>query len=404
MSVSVADLLQSYFPGFDVCTSRINDKTYLTVEGFVSYVLVEKGRLIIIEEMELLDEYDNVYRDTKMGKHHDSLYAMHAIINIIILIRDIYGVSLITSQSEYLDIYFEHEFNKYVKEDLVIIPELISMESEKFPYLNIDYRFYNTNRRIGYNVPYYPIRDVIEHYNNFSIMGLVIPFDPAIQNVRVLIHGAKKVPTDIYRGVLMEIMVRGNLDDITCMQVIDNYFGTVTREMLINIPLFKNFSPYIVDKYNLVELGYYEEISKMSGISLFFIMNNEEALKPYAINILRDTYCHLDYVARNKRIVRKNNLWGDILMNNRNMTRSFLIKHIKKHPNALIKHMRILENGDEYLFVRYRRRIDWNEFCRVFKGTRLDISCILSIKDRYLDYSKKELIQKIQDEFLKQTI
>lgn len=401
MSIGIARLLQSYFPGFEVWTSRINDKTYLTVEGFVSYILTEKGRLMVIEDMKLLDEYNSIYRDSEMGKHHDSLYAMHAIVNIIISARDMYGVSLIASQNEYLDIYIKHTFNKYVKQGSVCIPELISIESEKFPYLTMDYRFYNSNRRIGHNVAYYPIMDVIKHYNSFSIMGLVIPFDPILQNVRVLVRVAKNIPKEIYKGVLMEIMMRGNLNDISCMQIIDNYFETVTREMVSTIPLFKYFSAYVVDKYNIAKHGYFEEISKMCNISIFFIKNNEDALKPFAINILKDQYCHLEYVTMNKRIVRKNNLWGHILMNNKNMTRCFLIKHIRKHPNALIKHIHILEQGDERLFIRYRRKIDWDVFCRAFKGTSLDISCILNIRDKYLDYSKKQLIESIQNEFLK---
>ena len=99
MSDTLAYLLQSYFPGFEVWTSRINDKTYLTVDGFVAYVLKEVGGLIAIEDMTLLDEYVSMYRDEELGKRHDSLYAMHAIVNIIISARKLYNARLITSEN-----------------------------------------------------------------------------------------------------------------------------------------------------------------------------------------------------------------------------------------------------------------------------------------------------------------
>ena len=383
MSDTLAYLLQSYFPGFEVWTSRINDKTYLTVDGFVAYVLKEVGSLIVIEDMTLLDEYVSMYRDEELGKRHDSLYAMHAIVNIIISARKLYNARLITSENQYFDIYMKHAYKSYVKDGSVYIADLISIESNKFPHLTIDDKFYKTNQnRIGYNVAYYPPMEVLDHYRNFSIMGLVIPFDPVLQNARVLIRGVKNVPIDIYRGVLIELMSNGNLNDTTCMDIIDNYLKTVSRDMVRTIPLFKYFNSYVVDKYRLVELGYFEEISNMSGLTMRFINNNERPLKPYITNILRDVYCPLEYITKNKWIVRKNKLWEEILINNKNMTREFLIKNIRKCPNALVKRIKILEPQDERLFKKYAKKIDWFELYENFSATPLEFSLMEYIESK----------------------
>lgn len=384
MPKTLAMLLKSYFPGFDVSTSGINDTTYLTVEGFVSYTLREVTDLMIIEDMTLFEESNSIYRNRSVGKFSDGLYAMHAIINIIISFRDMYGVKQITSDNKYFDIYFKRAYKSYIKNGPVSIADLISIESDKFAYLSIDDRFYkNNDNRIRLNVPYYPVKDILEHHNAFSIMGLVIPFEPTIQNARVLIRAGKILPINIYRRILMELMIYGNLNDSTCVTIIDSYFRVVNRDMITYIPLFKYFNIFIIDKYKLAEHGYYEEISKMSGISINFINEHYDDLKPYALNILKDIYCPLEYIDKNKRLVSKNNLWTEILLYNKNITRAFLIKNIRKHPNALIKHIDILEPGDERFFKRYRRKINWVEFYRVSRiNHNLDVLSILDIKDK----------------------
>ena len=148
--------------------------------------------------------------------------------------------------------------------------------------------------------------------------------------------------------------------------------------------MFKNFDSYLIDKYNLVEKGWFEEIASMGGIPLHFLNKYKEELKPYAIEIVKDEYCQLEYIISNKRLVGKNNLWAHILVNNKNMTRDFLLRFIKKYPNALIYRLEILESGDEELFKKYKRHINWNEFVKNFSGTRLCIALILRACKKYI--------------------
>lgn len=401
MSDRLANLLRLYFPGFDVWASRINDKSYLVVDGFVNYVLKESGKIIEIVDMTIHDNDSQLsYRDKKLGIEYDSIYAMHAIVNIIIIAKDLYRVDVIKSNNVYFDKYLSHIYEGYIGDSVLYISDLISSESEKFPYLTMNTQIYRTNEtKIGYNVSYYPPMEILQHHRNFSIVGMVIPFDPFLQNARVLIRGVKYVPTSIYDGVLLQLLKNWNISDFTCMNIIDKYFDTIDNDMVSNIPLFKYFNPHIVDKYGLIKLGMFEQISKMSSISMKFLNEYSDEMKPYRHNIIRDIYCPLEYILKNKFFISKNGLWDRVLTDNRNITRAFLIKHIRKSPNALIYRIDILEDGDEILFKRYKRKLNWELFYSRFCGTRLDINKILLYADKYMDDFKILKILQIQKKF-----
>lgn len=374
MYKDIEDLVKLYFPGFTIQVSRINDKTYIVVENFVSYTLHESGKTIEIVEVQLCEVKENMYLTQSIGIEADTLYAMHAIINVIILFRKSYDVERISSKNKYFNMYIRKTFENYIVEDVINIQTLLNCESEKFPYINTGYKVYSTNKnRIGFNVAYYPIKVVLDNHRDFSIMGLVSPFSPNLQNARVVIHLINLRVFDFHENILIELLKYANLSNYKCMNIIDTYIHNVDSQMISSIPLFKYFNEYIVNKYNLMNSGFVEEISKMSGISQEFINANYRALKPYRMNILMDEYCPLEYIDKNRWFVSRNKLWGRILTHNKNMTRDFLIKNIRKYPNALIPRMNILEPGDESIFMRYRKRIDWDLFYREFKGSRLDV-------------------------------
>lgn len=400
MSDKLTNLLKLYFPGFDVWASRINDKSYLVVDGFVSYVLKESGKIVDIIDMTLLNtDKDIVYRDKKLGIEYDSSYSMHAIINIIILAKDLYDVHVIKSNNEYFNKYLSHIYDEYIQDSALYISDLVNTKSEKFPYLTMSRQIYRTNEtKIGYNVSYYPPMEVLQHHRSFSIIGAVIPFDPFLQNARVLIRGVKYVPISIYNGVLLQLLKNWNISDNMCIDIIDKYFERVDSDMVSTIPLFKYFNQFIIDKYGLVKLGLFEQISKMECISINFLEQYSDEMKPYRHNIICDTYCPLEYILKNKLFVRKNRLWDRVLIENKNMTREFLIKHIRKSPNALIYHINILEDGDEILFKKYMRKLNWELFYTRFSGARLDINEILRYASKYLDSSKILKILEIQQE------
>lgn len=389
--------LKKYFPGFTVEVNTIHEKVYINIEKLIDITLtIFKGNANIDE---LVVGEDNFYHDKEKGKQMDTLYTIHGIVCTLIANRHEFEIQTISSQNQFLKLYMMRVYRTYSYQHEVVISDLLSDQSNKFMYLEVEKNIANSADRIGFNVPYYPIQTILSNYKHFALMGVVIPFEPCLQNSRVLLRCADTVPRHLYNGVLMEVIIRGNVSRDECVTIIDNYFDSLKQYMVSCIPMFKDFDSYLVDKYNLVQKGWFEEIASMSGIPLHFLNKYKDELKPYAVEIIKDEYCQLDYILNNKRLVSKNNLWEHVLIRNRNMTRQFLIKFIGKCPNALIHRIEILEEGDEVLFKKYKRKINWNEFVRNFKGTRLCIATILDVCKKYISCSDTFRLLTIQEQF-----
>ena len=388
---------KKYFPEFDVEVKSIYEKIYINIENLIeSTITVFRGNASIEE---LIVREDSFYHDKEKGIQMDMLYTIHSIVCTLIVNRHQFEIETISSEIPCLKTYMSRVYRTYSYSDKIIINDLLTEQSSKFMYLEVEQNIAKSCDRIGFNVSYYPIQTTLSNYRYFALMGVVIPFEPCLQNSRVLLRCVGIVPNELYNGILLEVIIRGNVSKEECVATIDDYFDSLQQYMVSCIPMFKNFDSYLVDKYNLVQKGWFGEISSMSGIPLHFLNKYKDELKPYVLEIIKDEYCQLDYILANKRLVSKNNLWACVLKDNRNMTRQFLIKFISKCPNALIYHIELLENGDEVLFKKYRRKIDWDEFVRNFRGTRLCMVTILDASKKYISCSDRFRLLSIQQQF-----
>lgn len=394
--------LQTYFPSQTVEVNVILNKIYITCDKIFEAVLdTSRERSIMIDNIALTG-FGGIYSDERAEIKDTSKYVTHSIVVSIMRSRKALGVKRIFCKMKCFRDYIKDMYPRYLetkdatKTTSIKIEPLMTHEAYQFAYFETIGHVGSIKSAIIQGVEFYPIWYIGKFASKFRYGDIVKDFNPYLQNLRQIMYVADNMfgeddRKSIYGNILANMCLENSIIDKIISKAFD---GKMTPLLFRHIKSLNKFDEYIAQKYGIDKLNIWDYIASMEGLPDYYIEEHYSQFKPYLKELFKNPDLSLEFIIHHKQQAWLTGSYPMILIFNKNIDRDFLVKHIRKHKNAMIHRLALLQSGDEYLFYKYRKHIKWDLLKEYFVGNEsVSINQIIEYGKGYLSQEDKEILQ-----------
>lgn len=401
--------LQTYFPSETVTYRVITNKMYIDCNKIFSVTLdFTKERCVLIDRVEICG-YKGIYRDEMEEIASTEKYVFHAIVSSLIRSKKALYIKRIYCKLRIFREYMRDMYPKYISnEELnkggsIKIDALLNIESTKFAYFDTIGKIGSIKTTIKYGVEFYPIWYIGKFTNKFNYVDIIKDFNPYLQNIYQIMFIADNFLSEddrviTYTNILSSI----DMDIRTVAGIIDRVFaGKMSATLFKHTLSFKKFNIDVANKYKIHELNIWDYIANMEDLDETYIETYYSYFKPYFRDIFKNPNLSLEFIQSYRKDIKRTHSFPIVLIFNKNITRSYLLKNRRKFKNAIIHRIALLNYGDEYLFRRYRRSLKWELLEECYVGNEdVSINAIIDNAGKYLTVEQATRLRDIHNTYI----